>query len=213
VSWTSPSTPGTYQILVRVEDRERESATSSKQISVVSRFDTLYVSDDSFIERNNPDYDGYGYLTFLDIYVNDDFNWFSQIYIKFNNPTTERAIKSAKIRLTINEREYNEETELSCDIHKIINQWSEENIMWNNCPRSEITPTLRFLIPTYEGDAKTFYINGDEIIELVKSWRTENYGLRMVPLQQRIQKYFYSSEGAEEIEKPEYSPALIIEYE
>ena len=69
------------------------------------------------------------------------------------------------------------------------------------------------MIPTYEGESKTFYITGNEIKSLINSWNLENYGFKIIPLEEELQKYFYSKEGAQEAGNINYAPALILEYE
>lgn len=220
IIWTSPSNPGNYSISVKVEDRQRESSTHSINLDVISRFDTILVAEDAYVEYCYADSVMQKLCPgWLDIYKYehsdaDSFmqNWLSQPHLKFNLRFN-KEIKSAKIRLTIDEDRYNDQEGLICDIHEIREQWSSNSLTWRNQPDYNITPSLRFLIPTFEGTSKTFYISGNEITNLIKSWADQNYGFKMVPVQQGIQKYFYSLEGAREVNQVEYIPALIVEYE
>lgn len=208
VTWNSPTEVGNSYITVRVEDKERASNSKGLELKVISRFDTLFVVEDTFTEKYFPEWITQSdtiYYKHLIIYK-DNNEWLAEPHLRYETP--ERSIKSAKIGFTINnDREIDDNIILICDIHRINESWSSNNLNWINKPDFNVTPLHRFTIPAVQEYPSTFYIEGENITNLVDSWRSsENYGFKITTIQEGVIRNVYSKEG-------NYPPIIIVEYE
>lgn len=221
--WTSPSEIGNleYLISVTVNDNQGGSAFGNVPILVMTRYDTILVSDDAYVSSFSPTWNPQiEWSNLLSLYKNLEGT--TEGYLFYDNLNPEKGIKSAKLRLSIMEYGgtgiYPDSNEpLLCDIQKVTNLWTSVTLTWETKPEYDITPILRFTIPTVQQYPGTFYVEG--LTDLVKSWKdnpSSNHGLALVPYgfcSGYIGRLLYSEEGASMEGNINLKSALIIEYE
>ena len=218
-NWYSPENVGVSHITAKVDDGKMGTDSHSLDLRVVSRFDTILVSEDAYVDRLNPNlntqnssYTKNG----LNLYK-DDEGISKEVYLKFNLDVIQMEIKSAKLRLVVKGLMTYPDVELSCDMHMSKGVWNENNLTWVNRPDYDITPIKRFSVPRLlnSSDPKIFYVEG--LIDFVKSSMnnpSQNNGLVIKPIEQDIGKILCSKEGAiDTLKVVDYIPALIVEYE
>ena len=217
VSWYSPENVGVSHITAKVDDGKMGTDSHSLDLRVVSRFDTILVSEDAYVDlHRGPDWnsqsDYYGHR-FLGLYLDQrDFGYIALVepYLKFNFDIAQRRVRSAKLRLTIETSNY-PGSDLRCDIYGVIGSWSENTLRWNNKPSYDLTLIRSFTMPGQSDypNPETFYTgNLRDLIEPL----TGN-GIVIHPLELYIYNSLFSKEGAQEEGNINYAPALILEYE
>lgn len=216
--WNSPADIGEYHLTAKVDDQKSGTASKTLSLDITSRFDTLIVSQDSFVDEYFPDDNSqtstFGYREVLLVQM------FSQrrqeFFLKYDFDSN-KNIKSAKLRLTLEQRGMLDDEHrriLHIDIHKANNPWNEEVITWNNKPTYNMTPLKRFIAPSFSTDPLIIYVEDmQNIIENLMNNPSQNYGLVFVSAEGNTYKEFYSKEGAQEMRNMDYAPALILEYE
>jgi len=228
VIWTSPSgltEDLEYILTVGVNDNQGGSASDNVSILVMTKYDTIFVSDDGYVSSFDPTWNPQtNYFHLLSIYKNLAGN--TEAYLVYGNLNPEKEIKSAKLRFSIREDdgvgigEPDSNEPLLCGIHEITdsNPWISEELTWDTKPGYNVNPFMLFTIPTVQQYPCTFYVEDEDLTDLVKSWKnnpSSNDGLAWVPygICSGYSRLFYSKEGAQEEGNLNYTPALIIEYE
>ena len=216
IVWNSPSDVGEYHVTVEVDDGQ-DRVLGNELISVVSRFDTILVSQDVFVDGYAPNTNFQNDTAACKIlWIFEDSVGRGETYSKFDfDPKGD--IKSAKLKLTlvpIEDLYENHLRSLSIDIHELEEPWIASTATWNTRPNYNLTPIKRFVAPSFSRDPVTIYVEGmeDLVRDLINN-PLQNYGIALVPVQWNTFKVFYSMEGAQEKGDMNLAPAFIIEYE
>ncbi|MBL7147290.1 MAG: DNRLRE domain-containing protein [Nanoarchaeota archaeon] len=222
VTWESPSelTLDSYvKINVGVFDGNGGSASKYDSILVKTRYDTILVSDDSFVCGSLPN-DIMGVLYPLELRLGDFWstNLGNEPYFRFTDLDSGKNIRSAKIRLSLTESSSSYEEELHCYLHELLEEWNGVTLLGSNKPAWNMLPVQYVIIPTIPQigyNQNTFYMEGEGITNMVRDWinnPSSNYGFKISPIEGSEEgKLFYSIERAEELNIND-APALVLEY-
>lgn len=211
VTWNSPNEIGNYYITIKVEDTERASDSKGLELRVISRFDTILVAEDAYVDEDNPQFssqnDSY-YKNELDLYKEPEGVKYP--YLRFD--LTTKSIRSAKLRLSVTAYYVNNDDLLPCYFYGVTESWSQGTIDYDNQPNYNPLPIAYFEIPYT--DMEDIYI---PLTDVVKEWvnnPSENHGFNIQLLRTTSNYRGYSFISKEGSDKPMmYSPALILEYE
>lgn len=221
ITWNAPDEVGKYHITAEVNDgKENGKTLDNILLTVISRFDTLYVTEDGFVDEYKFDFNSQNdSFSIRNLWVLKDNLGRVESYLKFEVPSRQNEIESVKLRFTllpVGEIREDERKSLTVDMHRITEPWNQNDLKWENKSSYNFTPLQRIIIPGYLEFPNTFYVEGEEnLVNLVEEWgsnSTENHGLAFVPTEDDISKYFYSAEGAQEEGNLDYAPAIIFEY-
>lgn len=206
VLWNSPSYVGEYHITLRVDDGKGGTDSKVIPLDVVSKFDTVLVSDDVYTSKA-----GEVDINELEVYKSGQ-PWYHlmEIYLKFD-PDFRNNIESVNLKL-FSPYHFASYDPLLCYMCNIIEPWNEETINWGNKPDIDLIIDRSFVIPQPIEEGDEFNL---DITEMAKRWKdnpSENYGLRITPAEKDIGMDFFSKEGAIYENKINYTPILIVEY-
>lgn len=193
ITWTTPKEEGEYSISVRVEDKKGEYDTESKKLEVISQFDTLEVSEDSYVNNMFPNH-SYSINDGLRL-TNYEGN-LTYPYLRFEldkNINVNREAESAS--LILNVIGYMRETNnFSFYAYNVLGSWNALNLDWENQPNIDPVPK------SYSGRINTplddlLFINVD-ITDIFNEWMrdpSKNYGICLKPSQEREGMIAFSS--------------------
>ena len=201
--WHAPKDTGDYHVTVRVEDREEEwSASRTIQLKAVSRFDTLYATDDAYTLSTSPDLNSnrehYFFPFLIEVYVSPDWG-LEEIYLNF--PQISKEARSINLKLTRSSDGDSEQ--LRCYLFEISEEWSENVITYRNRPRYDELPKKIITFPIIDVN-KSLYVDVTDI--------DLEHGIMISPIESGTSRSFYSNEGAQREGIMSYAPSLIVEY-
>jgi len=211
VIWHAPNEIGEYHITVGIEDRE-ENWNSSRTVTldVVSQYDTIYVSDDAYVDEDRPNFNSQREDSWF-LILGKSQGRFNLIYQKFpiEGNITNRTIKSVNLELNI-VGGTNEYQNPNCYIYSIMQGWDQYGINYNYQP--DINPVAEgyFELPPQENDYAIF-----DITNIAKKWISDsakNYGICIKPSPNMDGIYVFVSKEGEENYGQKTSSRLTIEY-
>jgi len=185
VIWHAPIQIGEYHITSRVEDiEERWSDSRTITLDVVSQYDTLYVSEDAYVDQENPNFNSQTDIEYEIRYLwlvgtNENF-LLKYPYFRFglDGIKNNRDIKSANLNLKICGGAYPFNNP-SCYIYESTQPWGEETITYNNQPRINPLPKGYFELPLLDIDTVSL-----DITKILEEWINNSsgkYGFCMRP--------------------------------
>jgi len=212
VHWTPLQTPQEYTFIVSVDDNRGGHDSKSLDLRVVSRFDTLIVSDDAFTFEKSPNRNSHvnsHFSSILELSGLESGDGLADIYLKFGQINITRRIESVILQLNSFQIGIQEGT--YSDVYKISEPWNELELTYNNRPIHEFTPVKRFIMPNING------ILSLDITDLVNYWINNpsgNYGIMISPLEEKY-RVFLSKEGffdKSDVDSTSCPPRIIVKY-
>ncbi len=213
VVWRAPNEVGEYHITVGVEDIEENwSDSENKTLTVVSQYDTIYVSEDAYVDQLRPDFNSQGGDSWF-LFLGESQGGFKSIYQKFlmDDNIANRTIKSVNLELRIVGGS-NEYRNPNCYIYSIMQEWDQYGINYNYQPDLNPIAEGYFELPPQEVRSYAIF----DITNIAKKWISDpakNYGICIKPSPNMDGVYSFISKEGEENYGQKTSSRLTIEFE
>ena len=204
--WHSPNEVKEYHITVKIDDNKGGTASRTTLLNVLSRLDTLYVTDDAYTFSGSPDLntnrEHYFFPYLIEVYSsqNGGSENIEDIYLKF--PQINKEVRSINLKLTRSSD--GDPEKLRCYIFEISEGWGENVITYRNRPSCNELPKKAITFPIINVNQSLYIDITDVNLE---------YGIMISPIEEGTSRSFYSKEGAQREGNTDYTPALIVEYE
>ena len=170
---------------------------------------TLYPTDNAFIYEYTPNDNRYPDERLL---VDTRSGTRCRTVLKFDlsEIPSSANIETASLKLYYYSYTGNKPTGRNYDIHRLLGDWTEETITWNNCPSYDTTPSSTVAMPSSYG-----WVVWDitEVLQKIVSGEYDNYGWllkdRNDGTSTQYRGIFYSKEQTAN----DYDPRLYIKYQ